>query len=108
MIYEARAHPHLANGELHLFQFTDLDCAGKIFPTHRKERQFHLRSQNRGEPSPSSLVTEHFDRVLCLVSRQEKRQTLNVVPMSVGKEKRQAERRVSKFTVQCQTQFTDA
>src|SRR5881394_1916295 len=105
MIQEARAHPDIADSELHLFEFPDLDRAGEVLPTHRKEREFHLGSEDRGEAITRALIAEDVDRVLGLVGGQEKRESLDVVPMRVRQQQRQVYRGAAEFLVQRETQL---
>src|SRR5205814_9347217 len=108
MIQKSRAHTDFADLELHLFQLANFDCARKIFPAHRKEGQFHLGGKNRGETVTRALVTENVDCVLSLVGREEKRQALDVVPVRMGQEQRQVNRRAAEVLVQGETELADA
>src|SRR4051812_47442602 len=108
MVQKPRVDANVADRKLHLLQLPDFDSPGEISPTHRKERQFHLGGENGGEPVARALIAEDLDRILGLVSREKKRQTLDVVPVRMGKEQMQINRRAPELLVQRKTEFADA
>src|SRR5205823_814839 len=73
-----------------------------------KIRAFHLPGQSAGEAEPRTLETEHAQVVFRLVSGEEKRKALNVIPMRVGEEHAQTDWLGFKFLSQRQTERADA
>src|SRR5437763_5758970 len=86
MIHESCAHVNLADLEVHRLQFCDFDFSRQIVERDGKERGCHLPLQNLAETAARAVITKDLDLILVVVGRNEKRESLNVVPMNVGNE----------------------
>src|SRR5262249_25558554 len=107
VIHESRSDADVAYRELHLFQFRDLDRAGKILPADREKRHFHLCGQNGGETGARPFISQNANLVLGFVGREKKLQPLNVIPMGVRQKKSEIDRRGAEFLFQGKTELSD-
>ena len=67
-----------------------------------------MAGEDGGETGARSFVTEKTKRVLLIVGREEKRQTLDMIPMGVGNEKSQLDWPGAEFLFQGDAQLAHA
>src|ERR1700730_17317867 len=108
MIHELGARVHFAKVKVHLIQFLDLNLSGEIIKRDRKKRRGHLALEDFAQPGVRAVITENGDLILVVVGRQEKRETLNVVPMNVCDQKAEVDRLRSKFFFQGQAECANS
>src|SRR5438445_4114180 len=108
MLQKFCVDPHFADRKLHFFEFLDLDRSRQIAPAHRKKWDLHLRGQNGGQPSARALVSQNADRVFGFVSREKKRQALDMVPVRVSEQQCQIDRCGSEFVFQGKAQLANS
>ena len=108
MIQEAGVHLHFADREFHPLEFLDLDRARQVFPAHGKKRHFHLGGENGGEAGARTFESQNAERVLGFVSGKKKRESLDVVPMGVGQEQGEIDRRAVEFLLERKPKLANA
>src|SRR5437762_6149785 len=83
MIREFGADFNVSDLKLHLLEFFNRQVARKFTQTHWKKRRLHLAGQDLCQTSASAFITQNADEIFLIVSGRKKRQSLNMVPVSV-------------------------
>ena len=84
------------------FQLGHVNIAGHVPHADREIGALHLRGQSRIETFARPFVAQNAQLVLCTVSRDKKRETLDVVPVCVRDQQREIDPLVLEFLRQRQ------
>src|SRR6476620_1879559 len=107
MINESRTYLDFANRKRHLAQFLDFNLSGQLTHGDREEWRFHRLVEDLTERGARFVEAEDTDLVFWIVSGFKKRETLNVVPMSVCNQERKLDWLCTKFLSQLDSQRPD-
>src|SRR3977135_4650427 len=91
---------HVPDLEVHRLKFFDFYFPRQIVERYREERCCHLAFEDLAQTAASAVVTKNLDLVFVVVGRNEKRESLNVVPMNVGDEQVEINRARSEFILE--------
>src|SRR5437763_905742 len=86
MIREHRSHLHRTEIELHIVEFLKGEMRRHLVQPDGKERALHLLEKRAAQSVHCAFVTEDAHVDLRMISRDEKREALDVVPMRVRDE----------------------
>jgi hypothetical protein len=108
MLSALGANQNPADGEIIIGKLLDFDIAGQLGKRHREVSRFHLADERGEQIFTHALTAENAQPAALFVKRRKKRQALNMIPMCVRKEQRQAERTPSGFSEERLAEFAQS
>src|SRR6266404_7192101 len=107
MIYEFSLHLHLAESELHVGQFFNVDLPGKLVHCYGEIWCFHRFGENFTKAGTGTVKTQNPNFVFVIVYRLKKRQPVDMVPMSMSNQQRKLDWLRPKFLFQSNSKRAD-
>ena len=100
MVRTLRPHADRADVEIEILEFLNFDVAGQSGKRHGEIRAFHLAGQRVDQAFARAFAAQNPQLAVRIVNRRKKRQPLNVVPVRVRQQQRQAQRLILEFRQQ--------
>src|SRR5437763_6159240 len=91
---------HFPDLEVHRLEFFDFDFSRQIVERDGEERRCYLPFEDFAQTAAGAVITKNLDLIFVVVGRDEKRESLNVVPMNVGDEQVEINRARSEFILE--------
>src|SRR3984893_2573922 len=100
MIQEFGADPKPPDLKIHFLKLFDLNFTRQLSHGDGKKWRFHLAGEDFTQARASAIITENLELIFPAVSRQEKGESLDVVPVGVRNKDRQSDRIRTELTLQ--------
>src|SRR6476620_1205839 len=100
MIQEFGADPKPSDLKIHVLELLDFNFTRQLGHGDREKRCLHLAGQDFTQTRPSPIITENLELIFPAISRQEKGESLDVVPVGVRNKDRQPDRIRTELTLQ--------